>query len=98
MAKKFSDFATEEKPLEGEKIKISEVLDKRILVKGFRVGESKFPNSSGCLTLQIEFNNQDRVLFTGSKVLMAQIDKYGSEIPFETVISKPKGRKYYTFT
>lgn len=95
MAKKFSDFAVEQRPLEGEKIKMTEVLGKPILVQGYRLTESKFPTSKGCLALQIEFQSKKRVLFTGSGVLIDQIKKYAHEIPFETVITQP--RKYYTF-
>jgi hypothetical protein len=96
MAKKFSDFAVEERPLQGDKIKMVEVLGKKILIKGYRLTESKFPTSKGCLALQIEFEKKDRVLFTGSGVLISQIKKYEHEIPFETTITQPN--KYYTFS
>ncbi len=95
MAKKFSDFAVEEKPLRGEKIKMAEVLDKKILVEGYRLTKSKFATAKGCLALQIEFEEKERVLFTGSGVLISQIQKYAHEIPFETVITQQN--KYYTF-
>lgn len=95
MAKKFSDFAKEEKPLKGDKIKMVDILDKEIMVEGFRIMKSKFNVDKQCLALQIEFEKQQRVLFTGSGVLISQIQKYAHEIPFETVITKEN--KYFTF-
>ncbi len=96
--KRFSDFAEEARPLDGEKIKIEKVLDREIAIIGYKIGDSKYKesNSPRCLTLQFEFNKERRVLFSGSGVLIEQIEKYGDEIPFLTTIQKID--KYYTFT
>lgn len=96
--KRFSDFAEEIKPLDGEKIKIVEVLDREIAVIGYKIGDSKYKNSNSprCLTLQFEFDGERRILFSGSGILIEQIEKYGNEIPFLTTIRKID--KYYTFT
>jgi len=95
LAKKFSNFAKEEKSLKGDKIKMVELLDKEIMVEGFRIMKNKFNVDKWCLALQIEFEKQKCVLFTGSGVLISQIQKYAHEIPFETVITKEN--KYFTF-
>ena len=90
---KFSDFA-EEKPFVGSKIKITEVIDKPIIVEDFRITKSKW--SGECLTLQIKYQNESRIIFTGSLPLCNQCRKFGENMPFETTIRKVN--KYYSFT
>jgi hypothetical protein len=93
--KKFSDFAEEESFLDGEKIKIDEVIDREILVTDYKVKDSKY-NDSKCLKLQFSIDDKKHIIFTGSNVLIDQIEKYKDEIPFLTIIKKIN--KYYTFT
>lgn len=95
--KKFSDFAKEE-ILDGDKVKISQVLNKEIEISGFCINESKYKkNKSGkYLTLQIKYNDEKRVVFTGSDVLIEQMKKYGDEVPFLTTIRKIN--RYYSLT
>jgi hypothetical protein len=95
LPKRFSDFAKEEAPLDGEKAKIEGVLNKELLVIGFKIRNSKY-NTQKCLTLQYELNSKKYILFTGSSVLIEQIEKYQKEIPFLTVIKKID--KFYTFS
>lgn len=94
----FSDFAEEESEIiEGDKIKIAEVLNQDIIVTNYRILDSKFSNAnSECLQLQFQLNEEKRVIFTGSKVLIRQIKKYQEHIPFSTTIKKIN--KYYSFT
>ena len=96
--KKFSDFAEKENHIiEGDKIKIAEVLNQEILVTKFRILDSKYKdNGSECLQLQVEINNEQRVIFTGSKVLIKQAKKYEEHIPFLATIKQID--RYYTFT
>ena len=56
---KFADFA-EEETLEGDKIKITDMLNREIIVTGYKVTESKFSksNSERCLKLQFELENK----------------------------------------
>ncbi len=89
----FSDFNI--KPKRGrfveDKIKMMKVLNQGIIVHNFKIDESKFRNSNSrrCLSLQIEFNNQMHVLFTGSKVLTEMIEQVSEDdLPFKTVITK----------
>lgn len=95
--KSFSEIS-DEKILDGDKIKIDDLLNREIEVCAFRITDSRFPkNKSGkCLTLQIKENNTKRVVFTGSDVLIDQINKYGNHIPFTTTLRKIN--KYYTLT
>lgn len=96
--KRFSDFADEDKPLGGDKIKIKRILGEEIKVLDYCVRQSKFDgsNSDRCLMLQVEHNGEKRVIFTGSSVLLEQAEKYSGEMPFLATIQKID--RYYTFT
>ena len=91
----FSDFATEDKPLEGEKRKLDDILNIEIIVTGFKVGKSKYKDKN-YLTLQFEIDDTKYVLFTGSAVLTNQVQKYHEKMPFYTNIKKIKS--YYIMT
>jgi len=96
--RRFSDFAQESMPLEGDKLKLDDVVNREITVLGFRVKESHFKkeNCEKCLTVQLQIGDKVHVMFTGSNVLRDQIDKYKNKIPFITTIKKID--RYYTFT
>jgi hypothetical protein len=91
----FSDFATEDKPLDGEKRKLDDILNIEILITGFKVGKSKYRDKN-YLTLQVEIDNDKYVLFTGSAVLTNQVQKYMEKIPFYTKIKKIKNYSIMT--
>ena len=92
---RFSDFAEEEQPLEGKKRKREEILNIEILVTGFRIGRSRYKDRD-YLTLQFENGNKKYIVFTGSEVLLKQVQKYADKIPFYTTIRKVNN--YYTMT
>lgn len=95
--KRFTDFCKEILPLDGTKIGIEDVLDQEIKIIAYRIKRSKYGEGTGeYLTLQIEIEEDHRVLFTGSSVLIDQFKKYGNEIPFLTTIRKID--RYYTLT
>ena len=48
------------------------------------------------LLLQLEIENKHRVLFTGSDVLIEQMEKYGEQIPFLATIKKID--RFYTLS
>jgi len=97
--KKFSDFA-EIQALEGEKLRLDDVLNKPVIITAQRITASKYSkNESGkYLTLQFHFPADDeiKILFTGSDVLISQVEDYKDEIPFEATIKKIN--RYYTLT
>lgn len=93
--KKFSDFATGSTTFIGDKVKIDDILGKEIVIKGFKVTDSKYKNTQ-MLTLQIELNNVERIIFTGSQVLIEQCEKYKDEMPFMTKIERID--KFFTFS
>mgnify|MGYP000893345884 CR=1 FL=1 len=91
--KKFSDFAKNQ-VIDGEKIKLDDILNIDIIITAYRVNNSKFKQEK-YLQLQFELDNIRHVLFTGSSVLIKQIEEYESNIPFLVKIIKIKN--YYTF-
>lgn len=92
---KFSDFA-DEHPLSGDKIRLEDVLNKPLIVKAYQIAESKKQEGKDYLTLQVELDGEERVIFTGGTVLIKQIQRYASELPFEATIKRIN--KYFTFT
>jgi hypothetical protein len=94
--RKFSDFAESPEILDGEKIRIDDVLNRELVVTGFSVRDSKYSkNKSGkYLTLQVRINDEKRVVFTGSDVLIDQMTKYGNQVPFVAIVKKVD--RFYT--
>lgn len=95
---RFSDFAQEDQPLDGEKRRIDELLNMELVVTGERIRESKYKEEGRrrYMTLQVEIDHKKFVAFTGSEVLINQIEKYREHIPFVTTIKKVD--RYYTFS
>jgi hypothetical protein len=95
---RFSDFAEEPGTLEGSKLRLDDILNHEILIIGHRIALSKYDkNASGkCLTLQFYYPDNPsclHVIFTGSDVLISQMEKYSDHIPFTAIIRK-KNRHY----
>ncbi len=90
--KRLNEFADDDIALEGEKVKIDEILGKEIIILKFRVGRSKFERegSGEYLTMQFAFEESEspKILFTGSDVIIRQIKKYADQIPFMATIVK----------
>ncbi len=92
--KSFKDFNIEPSNLKhfiGKKIEMYNVLNREITVFEHKIEKSKYPKSEDdkCLYLQIEIDNEKRVLFSGSKVLQDTIEKIApTNFPFRTTIKK----------
>lgn len=87
----FKDFniKLDRKRMSGDKIKMAKVINMPIIVLDYRLDDSKYSrNRSGkCLSLQIKIEGEKHVIFTGSDVLIEQIQKVPEEgFPFETAI------------
>lgn len=95
---RFSEFAQEDRPLDGEKRRLDELLNMELVVIGERIRESKYKEEGRrrYMTLQVDIDGDRYVAFTGSEVLINQIEKYRDHIPFVTTIKKVD--RYYTFT
>ena len=75
----------------GEKIKIAKILNCPVIIREYKVEASKYPkNKSGMvMTLQLELNDEPRIVFTGSDMLMDQIQQVPEDqLPFRTTIVK----------
>jgi len=94
--KRFGDFAKEHRPLDGEKLSITDVFDKEITVLGYKLSGSKFHKTLPCLQLQFTIDDHRYVLFTSSTVIVEQMEAYTEELPFLTTIRRIG--KFYTFT
>lgn len=81
----------------GEKIQIKRLLNTQIKIIDFKIEPSKKKEGTELLTLQIERNNEKRIVFTGSTILIQMIKKVPKDkLPFITTI---KGENdYYEFT
>jgi len=100
---KFSEFAdTSISPvMDGKKLSLDDILDKEILVLRYRIKKSKFTEAKNpdCLTVQFAYPENEAVhfvFFSGSSVLMQQLEKYQDKLPFSATIKKVG--KYYTFS
>jgi len=92
----FNEFADVEcGPLDGEKKKIADVLNKEILIINFQVKKSKI-KAGNYATIQFKNGGAEYVIFTGSRPLMEQLEQYKMKMPFFTTIIQKY--KYYTMS
>lgn len=89
--KKFSELAIQSR-LSGDKIEIKDILGIETIITAFRIGPSKQDIGKRCLTLQIEYQDVKRIIFTGSEVLMKELELLATEdFPFMATIVKESG-------
>ncbi len=97
---RFADFADEPGALDGSKLRLDDILNKEILILGHRLRQTKYPGkgSSKCLTIQFRLagDAETHVVFTGSSVLVDQMEKYGEKEPFVAIIKRVD--RYYTLS
>ena len=96
--KSFSDLGIKhEGQLDGRKIGIDDVVGKEVTVTDYRIDRSKFPQlgNGQRLTLQIELDGVNRVIFTGSTILQDQITQVNKDdFPFKATIVRLQPRGY----
>lgn len=92
---RFSDFNTHPAALEGEKISITQVVGREILITAYRVLQGKFQTDK-CLMIQFEMEGGLRVAFSGSRILRDQLVEYESRLPFLSTIKRIN--RYMTLT
>jgi len=71
-------------------------LNKDLLIIDYKIKDSKHHKDTEYVTIQFKIDDVSHIVFTGSKVLSEQLEKYEDNIPFYTQIKKVD--KYYTFT
>lgn len=100
----FSQFAikVKSKGFDGDKIKMSKILNREIIVHAFKIEDSKVKafqekGSGKCLHLQISFNGEKYIVFTSSSGLLEVIQQIPSDgFPFKTTIIKDNERFLFT--
>lgn len=92
----FSDFARDQMPMPGKKKRLDEILDKKITIADYRLRRSKHRDGSQCLQLQFLLDGEVFVLFTGSSVLIHQVEVSHDKMPFSGTITKID--RYYSFS
>ena len=96
---KFSELGikTNENENTKKKIDVDDVLNMEIIVHRFKIENSTKKVGTKFLTLQIEYENNKRVVFTGSKILQEQIEQVPeNKFPFKTTIKKNDKRLEFT--
>jgi len=88
--KRFSDFASEEAQLDGVKVKLDDLLNRDIILLAYRVSESKYSKNKSGKYATVQFKQQEscppQVFFTGSDILIEQLEKYKDELPFVAIV------------
>lgn len=101
---KFGQFGIKPvaKGFEGDKIKISKILDREIIVHAFRIEDSKVKEfkekgNGICLHMQIEINKEMRIVFTSSSGLLDAIQQV-PELGFPFVTTIVRNNERFVFT
>ena len=93
---KFSVFAKNQIPMPGNKKHLDDILNREITVIDFRIRKSNKRDGTECLQMQFLLNDEVCVVFTGSNVLIGQIQDAKEKIPFVGTIVKID--RYYSFS
>lgn len=98
--KQFSDFAQEPQTLEGDKMKLDDIVNKPIVIHDASIKTSQYSKNKSGKYATIQFSDpastQRYIVFTGSDVIINQLEKYAHEMPFKAVIKKIN--RYYTLS
>lgn len=95
---RFSDLKIDkERSFVGTKKSVDDILNNEIVVEDYRIEDSTKKPGTKYLQLQIKIGDDSHVVFTGSGVLMNQVEKASelNGIPFITTIVKVN--KHYEF-
>lgn len=95
----FKDFGIKprKQSMEGDKIKMSKVLNREITVHGFKVDDSKAKPGTKYLMMQISIAETKHIVFTGSKNLIELIEQVPvDKFPFTTTIIEENERFEFT--
>jgi len=85
----------ERKNFIGEKISMSKILNKDVEIIDYKIEDSKKCEGGKCLTLQLRFAGESRVLFTGAQFLIKQIEKVEkNNLPVVVCIVKQEDGSY----
>lgn len=95
---RFATFAREQLPMPGIKKYLNDILNREILVTDFRITKSKHREGTECMQFQFKMDGVVCVAFTGSVVLIDQIQsaRDSGKMPFVGTIVKID--KYFSFS
>lgn len=95
---RFANFAREQLPMPGVKKYLNDILNREILVTDFRITKSKRREGTECMQFQFKLDDTVCVAFTGSAVLIDQMQtaRDGGNMPFVGTIVKID--KYFSFS
>jgi hypothetical protein len=86
----------------GDKVKMSKILNKEIIVHDYKIEDSKIPSyhdrgAGKCLCLQIENRGEKCIVFTSSSGLLEAIQQVpDTDFPFSTTIIQENDRFKFT--
>ncbi len=92
----FSEFAHDKLPMPGDKKRLDEILNREVLIVDFRITNSKKRPDGKCLQIQFLMDDRVYVLFTGSGVLIDQMQSSRDKIPFRGTFVKID--RYYSLS
>lgn len=85
----------ERKHFVGEKISISKIINKEIEILNYKIDDSKKCEGGKCLTLQLRYAGENRVLFTGAQFLIKQMIQVSiSQLPVIARVVKQEDGSY----
>ena len=90
----FAVIARDKLPMPGKKKRLEEILNKEIVIVDFRISKSIKRENSECLQIQFIEDGEVYIVFTGSVVLIDQIQTIKDKLPLKTTIVKID--KYYS--
>lgn len=93
--KDFADPDEDEDPLDGEKKKIVDILNKEILILNFNIRKSKIKEGDYVI-IQFELEGKKHVIFTTATRLMKKLERHKDKMPYRVTIIQRF--KYYTMT
>lgn len=93
---KFAVFAKNQIPMPGNKKHLDDIVNREITVVDFRIRKSNKRDGTECLQMQFLLGDEVCVLFTGSSVLINQIQEAKEQMPFNGTIVKID--RYYSFS
>ena len=86
--KRFSDFPAEKREVWAEKMKISEVVGKEIVVTGFTVIPSKYGQGAEAARIEFEMDGAKHICYTSSSLLHRQLEATEDEMPYAATIAE----------
>ena len=92
----FAELARDKLPMPGIKKRLEQILNRNIVILDFRITKSNKRENSECLQIQFLLDGDVCVLFTGSVVLIDQIQSIKDNLPLKTTVVKID--KYYSFS